>query len=144
MRQIFAIAVVAFSAAAIASGQEHGAIRDPRSIVEQVIRKLDNERIQAQIHADVAALERIYADDFIGVGPSGTVRTKPQVISDFSSGDLRFQSIGKSPLNESARRSCPWRPLCVTSASDANNRGVLSCRNERAGLQTSELSIRTA
>src|SRR6266404_2378253 len=93
MRQIFAIAVVAFSAAAIASGQEQGTIRDPRRIVEQVIRKLDNERIQAQIHADVAALERIYADDFIGVGPSGTVRTKPQVILDFTSGDLRFQSI---------------------------------------------------
>ena len=93
MRPTLAIAVVAFSAAAIASGQEQGAIRDPRRIVEQIIRKLDNERIQAQIHADKAALERIYADDFIGVGPSGTVRTKPQVISDFTSGDLRFQSI---------------------------------------------------
>jgi ketosteroid isomerase-like protein len=93
MRPTFAIAVVAFSAAAIASGQEQGAIRDPRRIVEQIIRKLDNERIQAQIHADKAALERIYADDCSGVGPSGTVRTKPQVISDFTSGDLRFQSI---------------------------------------------------
>ena len=93
MRQIFAIAVVAFSAAAIASGQEQGAIRDPRRIVEQVIRKLDNERIQAQIHADPVALKRIYADDFIGVGPSGAVRTKPQVISDFTSGALKFQSI---------------------------------------------------
>src|SRR5213082_2321573 len=93
MRQIFAMAVVAVSAAAIASGQEQGAIRDPRRIVEQVTRKLDNERIQAQIHADAAALERIYADDFIGVGPSGTVRTKPQVIADFTSGDLKFQSI---------------------------------------------------
>ena len=92
MRQIFAIAVAAFTAA-IASGQEQGSVRDPKIIVEQVIRKLDNERIQAQIHADAIALERIYADDFIGVGPSGTVRTKPQVISDFTSGDLRFQSI---------------------------------------------------
>jgi ketosteroid isomerase-like protein len=91
MRQILAIAVVAFSAAA--SGQKQGAIRDPKRTVEQVIRKLDNERIQAQIHADAAALQRIYADDFIGLGPSGTVRTKPQVISDFTSGDLRFQSI---------------------------------------------------
>ena len=43
----------------------------PKRIVEQVIRKLDNERIQAQIHADAAALERIYADDFIGVGRAG-------------------------------------------------------------------------
>ena len=93
MRQGLAIALVALSVALTASGQEHGAIRAPRTSVEQVIRKLDNERIQAQIHADAAALERIYADDFIGVGPSGTVRTKPQVISDFTSGDLKFQSI---------------------------------------------------
>src|SRR5690242_15667027 len=93
MRQIFSIAVVALSAAAIASGQQQSASRDPKAVVEQVIRKLDNERIQAQIHADAAALQRIYADDFIGVGPSGTVRTKPQVISDFKSGDLKFQSI---------------------------------------------------
>jgi len=42
---------------------------------------------------DVAALERIYAADFMGVGPSGAVRTKPQVISDFKSGELKFQSI---------------------------------------------------
>src|ERR1700741_2538200 len=93
MRQIFSIAAVALSAAAIAAGQQQGASRDAKTVVEQAIRKLDNERIQAQIHADAVALERIYADDFIGVGPSGTVRTKPQVISDFTSGDLKFQSI---------------------------------------------------
>src|SRR5262249_13111763 len=64
-----------------------------RESVEQAIRQLDNERIQAQIHADATALDRIYAADFIGVGPSGTVRIKPQVLSDFTSGDLKFQSI---------------------------------------------------
>ena len=93
MKQLFAIAFVVFSAAAIATGQEHGSTRDSSKNVEHVIRKLDNERIQAQIHADAAALDRIYADDFIGVGPSGTVRTKPQVIADFTSGTLKFQSI---------------------------------------------------
>ena len=93
MRQKLVITVVIFLAAAIASGQEQGERKDQSRVVEQAIRKLDNERIQAQIHADAAALERIYADDFIGVGPSGTVRTKPQVISDFTSGDLKFQSI---------------------------------------------------
>src|ERR1044072_4021509 len=93
MRRVVALAVLACSAAPVASAQEQGAIRDSKRSVEQVIRKLDNQRIQAQIHADAAALQRIYADDFIGVGPSGTVRTKPQVISDFTSGDLRFQSI---------------------------------------------------
>jgi len=86
------IAVVILGAMSIAFGQRQGARRDKTS-VEQAIRRLDNERIQAQVHADATALDRIYADDFIGVGPSGTVRTKPQVISDFTSGDLKFQSI---------------------------------------------------
>jgi uncharacterized protein (TIGR02246 family) len=68
--------------------------RDSHRIsVQEVIKRLDNERIEAQIHADASALDRIYAPDFIGVGPSGRVRTKPQVISDFTSGDLKFQSI---------------------------------------------------
>ena len=93
MRQVLVITVVIFLAGAIASGQEQGEKRAENRVAEQAVRKLDNERIQAQIHADAAALEQIYADDFIGVGPSGTVRTKAQVISDFTSGDLRFQSI---------------------------------------------------
>ena len=87
------IAVLTLTLISIALGQEQMANRDQRSSVEQIIRQLDNERIQAQISADAVALDRIYADDFIGVGPSGTVRTKTQVISDFTSGNLKFQSI---------------------------------------------------
>ena len=93
MRRTLITAVLALAATSIALGQEQSASRDQKSSVEQAIRQLDNERIQAQIGADAVALDRIYADDFIGVGPSGTVRTKPQVISDFTSGDLKFQSI---------------------------------------------------
>jgi len=93
MRRTLVIAALVLTATSIALGQNQSASRDHRSSVEQAIRQLDGERIQAQIGADTVALDRIYADDFIGVGPSGTVRTKPQVISDFTSGDLKFQSI---------------------------------------------------
>jgi ketosteroid isomerase-like protein len=68
---------------------ESGTKGDPATALNQ----LDQERIQAQIGADAAALDRLYADDFIGIGPSGSVRTKAQVIADFTSGSLRFQSI---------------------------------------------------
>jgi ketosteroid isomerase-like protein len=85
--------ILLLTAAPIALAQEQSARRDQRRSVEQVIRQLDHERIQAQIGADAVALHRIYANDFIGIGPSGTVRTKPQVISDFTSGGLKFQSI---------------------------------------------------
>ena len=93
MRSTLVITVLALTATSIAIGQKPSASKDPRSSVEQAIRQLDNERIQAQIGADAVALDRIYADDFIGVGPSGRVRTKPQVLSDFTSGALKFQSI---------------------------------------------------
>ena len=63
-----------------------------KSVVEG-IRKLDEEWIQAQIHADAATLDRIYSEEFVGIGPSGTVRTKRQVLADFTSHDLKFQSI---------------------------------------------------
>jgi uncharacterized protein (TIGR02246 family) len=92
-RTLLIAALLVLTATSIALGQKQSTSRDQRSNVEQAIRRLDKERIQAQIGADAVALDRIYADDFIGVGPSGTVRTKPQVISDFTSGDLKFQSI---------------------------------------------------
>src|SRR6185503_2871117 len=38
---------------------------------EQAIRQQDEQRIHAQVAADVIALRRIYADDFIGIGPTG-------------------------------------------------------------------------
>jgi ketosteroid isomerase-like protein len=93
MKPTFVIAVLVLITISIAPGQDQSSSIDQRSSVEQTIRQLDKERIQAQINADRVALDRIYADDFIGVGPSGTVRTKPQVISDFTGGHLKFQSI---------------------------------------------------
>jgi len=93
MRWTLVIAVLPLTLTSIALGQESSASKDQRRSIEQAIIQLDHERIQAQIGADAVALDRIYAEDFIGVGPSGAVRTKPQVISDFTSGALKFQSI---------------------------------------------------
>jgi uncharacterized protein (TIGR02246 family) len=93
MRPALFIALLVLTVAPMGVAQKQSATDSHRISVEEAIRRLDNERIQAQIHADATALDRIYAADFIGVGPSGRVRTKAQVISDFTSGDLKFQSI---------------------------------------------------
>ena len=93
MRPELFIAVLVLTVGPMGVGQEQSARGSHKTSVEETIRKLDDERIQAQIHADAADLDRIYAADFIGIGPSGTVRTKPQVILDFTSGELKFQSI---------------------------------------------------
>ena len=76
----------------LAAVSAHAQAQSERAVIEE-IRKIDRERIQAQVNADAAALDRIYADDFIGIGPSGTVRTKKEVLADFTSGSLKFQSI---------------------------------------------------
>lgn len=93
MRPALSVAVLVLTLAPAGLGQTESAKTSHGTSVEQAIRKLDDERIQAQIRADAKALDRIYAPDFIGVGPSGTVRTKPQVLQDFTSGNLSFQSI---------------------------------------------------
>jgi hypothetical protein len=93
MRITCVIALLALLTTSPALGQKQKARNDQEKSIVQTIRQLDSARIQAQIGADTVALNRIYADNFIGVGPSGTVRTKPQVISDFTSGGLKFQSI---------------------------------------------------
>ena len=77
---------------ATVSAHQQPQSQSERGVVE-AIRKVDRERIQAQVNADAVALDRIYADDFIGIGPSGTLRTKKDVLSDFKSGSLKFQSI---------------------------------------------------
>src|SRR4030095_11380042 len=93
MRPGLFIAVLVLTVAPMGVAQKQSARGSHQISVEEAIRRLDNERIQAQIHADATALDRIYGGDFMGWGSSGRVRTKPQVISDFTSGDLKFQSI---------------------------------------------------
>jgi ketosteroid isomerase-like protein len=93
MRRALLLAVLLVTATTICAGQKQTPKGRPGTSVEEAIRKVDQERIQAQIQADAKALDRIYAPDFIGIGPSGTVRTKPQVLSDSTSGGLKFQSI---------------------------------------------------
>jgi len=93
MNRILVVTVLIFALDSLAVGQTKNTRLTQTDRVVERIRKLDQERIQAQIHADAMALNRIYADDFIGIGPSGTVRTKPQVLADFTSHELTFQSI---------------------------------------------------
>jgi len=56
--------------------------------VVQEIQRVDRERIQAQVNADSVALDRIYADDFIGIGPSGTLQDEKRCARRFRIGKL--------------------------------------------------------
>jgi ketosteroid isomerase-like protein len=85
-----ALVLVAVSTAV--AQQQSVRTRDAAS-TEQAVQQQDRERIRAQIAADTIALGRIYADDFIGIGPTGVMRNKAEVIADFTTHALTYQSI---------------------------------------------------
>ena len=80
MRPALFIAAVVLTVTPMGVAQKQSATGSRQTSVEEVIKKLDNERIQAQIHADATAIDRIYAADFIGVGHS----------ENQAAGDFRF------------------------------------------------------
>jgi ketosteroid isomerase-like protein len=93
MKRTLIVAVLLLSAVSSAIAQLHSEGPRAPTETEQAVRQQDQERIHAQITADTSALRRIYADDFLGIGPTGVVRNKAEVIADFASHALTYQSI---------------------------------------------------
>jgi len=87
------IAALVLSCVTTAIAQEQSAPTRDAASAEQAVQQEDRERIHAQITADTIALRRIYADDFLGIGPTGVMRNKTEVIADFTSHALTYQSI---------------------------------------------------
>ena len=72
--------------------------RSDNSVVER-IRSLEEERNQAIIHGDAAALDRMTSDDYTFITLRGELRTKAEIVRDFRSGAIKYQSREISDLN---------------------------------------------
>lgn len=92
------IAALVLSCVSTAIAQPQSAPTQNAASAEQAVQQQDQERIHAQITADATALRRIYADDFLGIGPTGVMRNKTEVIADFTSHALTYQSITTSEV----------------------------------------------
>jgi len=93
MKRTPIIAALVLSTISSAIAQQQNPRPRATTSTEQAVQQQDQERIRAQIAADTPALRRIYADDFLGIGPTGVVRNKAEVIADFTSHALSYQSI---------------------------------------------------
>ncbi|HEX5725632.1 MAG TPA: nuclear transport factor 2 family protein [Longimicrobiaceae bacterium] len=57
------------------------------------LRRLNAELARAEFERDTAALGELLADDFLGVGPTGELLGKRQVIESYGGGRIVFDSI---------------------------------------------------
>ena len=93
MKRTRIIVALVLSAVGTAIAQQQSVRTRDAAGPEQAVQQQDQERIRAQINADTVALRRVYADDFLGIGPTGVVRNKTEVIADFTTHALTYQSI---------------------------------------------------
>jgi uncharacterized protein (TIGR02246 family) len=68
------------------------------SAVELAIIQLEKDWVQAALKKDAAAMERIIADDWVGVAFNGTTLTKAEVLNDLKSGTTASETIELGPL----------------------------------------------
>ena len=93
MKRTLIVVALLLSAFSSAIAQQQSARTQGAASPERAVQQQDQDRIRAQIAADPIALRRIYADDFLGIGPTGVVRNKAEVIADFTTHALTYQSI---------------------------------------------------
>jgi ketosteroid isomerase-like protein len=84
---IFGVLVLGLIAPALTLGESGNAQ------AKQQVRELCNALNQALLKADIATLDKIFADEFIIVRPNGMVANKAVAIKDVESGKTKFESI---------------------------------------------------
>jgi len=70
----------------------------PMGSVEQEITQMEKNWAEAPMTHDTASVERIVADDWIGIWFDGSTLTKAQMIAEMKSGAMTTQSITLDPI----------------------------------------------
>jgi hypothetical protein len=99
MRRIIVVVLVTIAAASVAVGQcvKAGKMARGNAAVES-IKRLEAERNKALVAGDLAAIDRLYSDDYTSAVGS-TFRTKPEVLADLKSGALKLEASSNDETN---------------------------------------------
>ena len=92
-KRILLAVVMTLALPALILSQTNGKNADKKTGGEQAARQTLDDLIVGLGKNDTAALDRIYADDYIFVGDAGSMMTKAERIAAFKSGDLKYESV---------------------------------------------------
>ncbi len=92
MKLIIAFITLVLVGLSVAIAQTTDRTLSRNSRTEQELLKLNQEYDMALVRGDAAALDRIYANEFVYTTFDGTVRDKTQQLAFTKSGDLRLES----------------------------------------------------
>jgi ketosteroid isomerase-like protein len=95
---ILAVATIYFSSCATTDKKETSAATPaasptPTENVEQAITKLEHDWAAASVKADMAATDRIVADDWIGTSWDGQIQPKSQIVDELKTGVYKPSSM---------------------------------------------------
>jgi ketosteroid isomerase-like protein len=89
-RTVFCVGL-ALALSLVTLGQSKGKSGDVNT--EQLILRLENEGREATLKNDLAANDRLLADNWINVNPDGSVTTKAKLLELLKAGSFTIQSI---------------------------------------------------
>jgi ketosteroid isomerase-like protein len=93
MKRFFTIGtvvVLTLAASGLMLGQERNAEKEVRTVLKQVV--------DAAVKGDVAALDKVLADDFRRIQSDGSELTKTQILEGFKSGNMKFDAFDESDI----------------------------------------------
>ncbi len=85
MKRFMIVLAFVVAASALALGQAGN--------VEQSIKALTEQVRQATLKGDVAAFDKLLADDYISINVLGAASTKAQVLENVKSGKLKYEAL---------------------------------------------------
>ena len=103
MRSIFLIVALMIATSYLASGQKRGRDAALNTDAKQEVMEVMRRYEEAYGQNNVAALDRILAEDFVFTSSRSIVVTKAQELSDIRSGEMKTESAGIDELQVRGR-----------------------------------------
>ena len=93
MKQILIVVALLVFGWVVAAAQTTSETPNENGETEQIIRRLENEGREATLKNDIAANDRLLADNWMNINPDGSITTKAKLMELLKEGSFKIMSI---------------------------------------------------